>query len=95
MSGVGTVGLGLVEGVEGGGEADVPLFGRVDIEVDADTADEGNDGGEGFDALLECLAGCKALRFVYVGTEAEHYDVVEHRGMILGEYSIEVKELRS
>jgi hypothetical protein len=60
-------------------KANVPLFGRVAVEVYGDGLDFGDDGGECHDALLEILHHSLALLCREFGLELKEYDMFQHR----------------
>ena len=80
VRGVCAISLRIGQRVEGRGETDVPLFGRIDIDTYVNVAYGGYDGGQRFDVVLE-LSGClRTYGLRHVVAELEHDNVLHRVG---------------
>ena len=80
VRGVCAISLRIGQRVEGRGETDVPLLGRIDVDAYVYVAYGGYDGGQRFDVVLE-LSGClRAYGLRHVVAELEHDNVLHRVG---------------
>ena len=80
VRGVCAISLRIGQRVEGRGETDVPLLGRIDVDAYVYVAYGGYDGGQRFDVALELSGSLRAYGLRHVVAELEHDNVLHRVG---------------